>query len=644
MRLHKTFIFFIFSLGILCHTSLYAEMSSYDLNKPVGWATVSSTPTGGEGGTCVTVDNANDLVSALKKDGKAVIYIKGAIQFTTFMKAVVKDKTIIGLPGSYLYSNEQTSSTSGILYFSSGTNNVIMRNVTFIGPGAYDCDGYDNFCIDASTNIWVDHCDFQDGCDGNFDCKNGSNNIAVTWCRFRYLKAPKAGGSGGAADHRYTNLWGSSDSNDEKDSGKLNTTFMFCWWDQGCRERMPRVRFGKVHIINCLYNSTVANYCCGAGKNSSIFVENTAFIGVNNPYADYSNEYNAYLTFNNCLFKNCKGDTTGTGGAFTPSTYYQLKAIDASLVEGVVSNNNNGAGAILNVVECQGVVNGGGGQTQDDDATLTKTGTGNENQSVNVNTAIVDFGYTWNNAPEATVTGLPVGINATINANNKTITICGTPTEVGTFYFTVSTTGATKNATLVGSIIVTEAGSSTFTEAPTLTKRGSGSSSQTINIGEPIVSFGYSWTNATSIEFTGLPAGLTVTANGTDRMDISGTPTEAGAFNFTVKTIGGISEVSKSGTIKVNETTNCEEATADRNYIRLASQFVNEEATLLVKANGKINVRIYDAFGRICLTLEEEIFGESALIISTQDLNPGIYLIESNLDGDRLTERMLISK
>jgi len=97
-------------------------MSPYDLNKPVGWATVSSTPTGGEGGTCVTVDNANDLVSALKKEGKAVIYIKGAIQFTTFMKAVVKDKTIIGLPGSYLYSNEQTSSTSGILYFSSGTN------------------------------------------------------------------------------------------------------------------------------------------------------------------------------------------------------------------------------------------------------------------------------------------------------------------------------------------------------------------------------------------------------------------------------------------------------------------------------------------------------------------------------------------
>jgi pectate lyase len=67
--------------------------------------------------------------------------------------------------------------------------------------------------MQACDYIWVDHCDFQDGVDGNFDANNGSDHLSITWCRFRYLIAPWAGGSGGSNDHRNTNLWGGSDSN-----------------------------------------------------------------------------------------------------------------------------------------------------------------------------------------------------------------------------------------------------------------------------------------------------------------------------------------------------------------------------------------------------------------------------------------------
>lgn len=341
-------------MAFACLFQSMAATSPYDANKPIGWGTVGKTITGGEGGTCVTVTNSADLEKYLKASGKYTIYVKGSVTVNSMLSVQVKDKSIYGLPGSSLYNPNRTAAGSGILYFKSGSDNIIMRNMTFKSAGAYDVDGNDNFCIDGTTNIWVDHCDFQDGVDGNFDCKNGSDYVSVTWCRFHYLIPPKSGGSGGAADHRYTNLWGSSDSN-TKDPGHLNTTFQFCWWGEGCVERMPRIRFGKVHIVNCLYNSPNSNYCVGAGNNSSIYVEKSAFIGVQDPYKNYSSSSaKSYLTFDDCLFQNCKtqnGDMKGTGGAFTPSTYYKLNAIDKDKVKDAVSNSTSGAGATLNVVE-----------------------------------------------------------------------------------------------------------------------------------------------------------------------------------------------------------------------------------------------------------------------------------------------------
>lgn len=459
---------------LMCLGSLFssqAATSPYDANKPVGWGTVNKNITGGEGGNCVTVTTAADLEKYLKASGKYTIYVKGAVTVNSMISVQVKDKSLYGLPGSYLYNPNRTASGSGILYFKSGSDNIIMRNMTFKSAGAYDVDGNDNFCIDGTTNIWVDHCDFQDGVDGNFDCKNASDYVCVTWCRFHYLIAPLAGGSGGAADHRYTDLWGSSDSK-TTDTGHLNTTFMYCWWGEGCVERMPRVRFGKVHIVNCLYNSKNANYCVGAGNNSSIYVEKTAFIGVQDPYKDYSSSSaKGYLTFDDCLFTSCKtqnGNMKGTGGAFTPSSYYKLTAIDKSLVESVVSNSTNGAGATLPVEECKGVItnNGSGNETPDTptdnpadtpsetSATLTKTGAGSSSQEITVGTAIASFGYTWTDATNASVEGLPAGVTANIDANSKTITISGTPTQTGTFKFTVSTIGATNNAKKTGTITV----------------------------------------------------------------------------------------------------------------------------------------------------------------------------------------------
>lgn len=334
-----------------------AQMSAYDKNAPVGWATVSATPTGGEDQNSVTVSTLSELQSAMSGTAKKTIYIKGEIKFSgsvAFQK--VKNKTIYGLEGSALTNLTHTSSVSntGIMYLKQ-CDNIIMRNVTFKSAGAYDIDGNDNLTVDNCTNVWIDHCDFQDGVDGNFDCKSGSNNIAVTWCRFRYLIAPWKGGSGGSDDHRNCCLWGSSDKNVSTDGGKLNTTFANCWWDEGCHERMPRVRFGKVHVVNCLFSCKNNNYCVGAGYRSNVYVEKCAFVNVKKPWACYATN-GSYTDYNITMTGNigAKDEQSKSGSIeyFVPSDYYSYEAYEAGLVESEVGTY---AGATLKVTEGAGV-------------------------------------------------------------------------------------------------------------------------------------------------------------------------------------------------------------------------------------------------------------------------------------------------
>ena len=335
-------------------SSSASSSNSYDLGKPFGWAMVGGSTTGSNDKNAVTVTNINDFVSAMSGTGAKTIYVKGTITVTGQVTVQgAQNKTVYGLPGSSFANTTHTSDVNktGILFLKN-CKNIILRNLTFKGAGAYDIDGKDNLTVQNCQYLWVDHCDFQDGVDGNFDCNNGSDNISVTWCRFRYLKSPYSGGSGGSNDHRFSDLWGGSDKNEAKDGGKLRTTFANCWWDEGCKERMPRVRFGQVHILNCLYSSSVANYCIGAAYRSNIYVENTAFTSTKakkTPWKCYATS-SGYTDYNITL-KGCQGASdqqkkSGSISYFVPSKYYSYTAYDASKVESVVSKF---AGATLSI-------------------------------------------------------------------------------------------------------------------------------------------------------------------------------------------------------------------------------------------------------------------------------------------------------
>lgn len=360
--MRRLFLIITMALAISLNVNAQQTASAYDLGKPIGWATVDGNVTGGMGGEEVVVTNFQEFDNAMlrvngKKDTevKRIIYVKGEIQFGGLITYNgISNKTIIGLPGATFVNMDQTKKNSGILKFTNNCQNIILRNMTFKGPGAYDVDGNDNFLIQDGHYIWVDHCDFQDGVDGNFDINNGSDNISVTWCRFRYLIDPKAGGSGGSNDHRFSNLIGSSDSS-TKDPGHLNITFANCWWDEGCMERCPRVRFGKIHMLNCLFTNEGYHYCIGTGHESNIYVEKCDICKGTRFYKNPGKGDTTYnITITDCIGVSDVQDRSGNNDYFTPSTYYNYTPIDKGLVKEVVGNEQTGAGATLKVEVPQG--------------------------------------------------------------------------------------------------------------------------------------------------------------------------------------------------------------------------------------------------------------------------------------------------
>lgn len=316
-------------------TNLFAQCNV------AGWASTNGVTGGGTAAPTVVTTYA-ELRTAVNSTAVKVIHVSGQITFPSAGRLTLNNQTnksILGLAGARLISTDLTAGGSGILTLKNSSN-VLIKNITFEGPGAYDVDGNDNMTIDNCTNVWVDHCTFQDALDGNLDIKNGSDLITISWTKFEYLKAPIPGGSGGSNDHRFSNLFGSSDS-DTQDSGKLRITMQYCWWGNGVRERMPRVRYGKVHLLNNYFNSSVSNYCIYAGYQADLLIESNYFEGVKNPIRLETGNFTAAQLVDN-TFVGTSGTATGSGTAFIPP--YSINKIASQDVKQTVMA---GAGAVL---------------------------------------------------------------------------------------------------------------------------------------------------------------------------------------------------------------------------------------------------------------------------------------------------------
>ncbi len=212
-------------------------------------------------------------------------------------------KIILELTGD----NSESYRSSGV--FSLNKENVIIRNITFVGPGSIDAGGNDLISALGAKHCWIDHCAFQDGMDGNFDITNSSDFITVSWCTFSYTDRSYM--------HQNTNLIGSSDS--EK-TGFLNTTFAFNWWGTGCKQRMPMARVGKIHMLNNFFTSTTASNCINPRKNSEFLIEGNYFdTGVKKYYGQSSATAVTWASSNYAAETN-----TVSGYSGKPDTFNQI--------------------------------------------------------------------------------------------------------------------------------------------------------------------------------------------------------------------------------------------------------------------------------------------------------------------------------
>lgn len=156
---------------------------------------------------------------------------------------------------------------------------------------------------------------------------------------------------------------------------------------------------------------------------------------------------------------------------------------------------------------------------------------------------MADVKYTiGGSATGASITGLPAGLSVTYNAG--VFTISGTPSVSGLFNYIITTSGPCTSVTKSGSVEVRS-------QVLNLTSALS-TTNQNVCVNTAISNIIYSPSGAaTSASATGLPAGVTANFTG-GMLVISGTPTIAGTYNYTVTSSGACNSVNMTGVINVN--------------------------------------------------------------------------------------------
>jgi pectate lyase len=295
--------------------------------KLLGWASVSgdgvSTTTGGDKGQTVVATSASQLQTYAESSDPLVITFRGTMSVPRLN--VLSNKTIRGL--------DATATIQGGVRIRGSkdepVSNVIVQNVKVNGASS-TVDG-DAMSIYFAHHVWIDHVDVWDGPDGNLDIVHASNWVTVSWTKFRYT------GSAPDPAHKFSNLIGHSDSNASEDTNRLKVSFHHCWWADGVIERMPRIRFGMVHVWNSYYSASGNNYGVGAALQSHVLVENNVFEGVNDPHIYYDDEPTAGLLARGNDYQNTTGKQD-SGRGTVPNPTYQYTPDAVNTVEDAVKN------------------------------------------------------------------------------------------------------------------------------------------------------------------------------------------------------------------------------------------------------------------------------------------------------------------
>jgi pectate lyase len=211
-----------------------------------------------------------DLIMYAGRPEPLVIEIGALIQVTGQV-SVMSDKTIKGM----VRGAELTG--GGLLV--KGVHNVIVQNLTISRakpPG-------DAITVQNAQNVWIDHCDlFSDltepsgTYDGLVDITHASDNVTVSWTHFH--------------NHFDNSLVGHSPAPAAaiEDTNHLTVTYHHNWF-QNIPNHSPRVRFGRVHVFNNLYQDIIGTAVVSQ-MGAAVLVEGNYFQNVKVPITTTYND------------------------------------------------------------------------------------------------------------------------------------------------------------------------------------------------------------------------------------------------------------------------------------------------------------------------------------------------------------------
>ncbi|KAH8666594.1 family 1 polysaccharide lyase [Xylariales sp. PMI_506] len=281
----------------------------------IGYCTQNGGTTGGTGGTTTTVSTLAQFTAAVGSSSPAVVVLSGALSGAAKV-SVGSDKTIIGKTGSSL---------TGIGLTINGQSNVIVRNMKISKVLA---DYGDAITIQASNNVWVDHCDVssdlshdKDYYDGLIDITHACDYVTVSNTYYH--------------DHWKASLIGHSDDNASEDTGHLIITYANNYWNN-INTRGPSVRFGHLHVFNNYYYGVIDG-AINTRMGAQVLVESTTFENCATKAIYFeSSDTTGYANTNDVSL----GGSANTApvGTFTSVPYTYTKLGSANVKASVVAN------------------------------------------------------------------------------------------------------------------------------------------------------------------------------------------------------------------------------------------------------------------------------------------------------------------
>ncbi len=290
-----------------------------------GWASTPGygreTTTGGAAGELVVAKTADELIQYAAAPEPLVIAICGHLRVPAVM--VSSNKTLVGIgPNARLEGGVHLQGEPN-----SYVSNVIITNLE-IEASSSNVFGF-GVRLEYAHHVWLDHLTIVDSREGAIDVIYGSDLVTVSWTRLFHSPATadqekRFGARVGDVD---------DDSVIDRDGGRLRVTFHHNHWAERLRQRMPRIAYGQVHLVNNYYAPTSADYAIwGTWREAQIRVEQNLFYATHNPHmlhnaglGQFPNENDqASLMVLSNVYLDSSGVQESNNTAFTPPYTFDL--------------------------------------------------------------------------------------------------------------------------------------------------------------------------------------------------------------------------------------------------------------------------------------------------------------------------------